>query len=173
MLCKGLALKTELTAERLRELLHYDPETGLFTWLVHRQRNRAGTIAGSAHSMGYVEIGVSGSSYLAHRLAWLYVHGAWPVGDIDHINGNRSDNRISNLRDVTKVVNMQNRRAATTNNISGLMGVSKSSAKLPRWFSRIQDNSGKMRYLGTFETPDLAHAAYVNAKREMHEGCTI
>lgn len=173
MLCKGLALKKELTADRLRELLHYDPETGVFTWLVHRQRHRAGDVAGSKHSMGYIEMGVCGASYLAHRLAWLYMTGSWPAGDVDHKNGQRSDNRFDNLRDVTKSVNLQNRQGATANNKSGLLGVSKSIAKCGRWFARIQDSTGKQKGLGSFGTPEEAHAAYLDAKRSMHEGCTI
>lgn len=94
--------KADLTPERLRELLEYDPETGKFTWL----RNRAfkalgGTHAGYLNSNGYLRITVDDVSYAAHRLAWLYVHGRWPDKTIDHINRNKQDNRIANLRDVT------------------------------------------------------------------------
>lgn len=172
VLTKGLTLKPELTAARLRELLHYDPETGIFTWLVHRQRHRAGNVAGSPHSAGYVEIGVDGESYLAHRLAWLYVHGAWPAGDVDHRNGVRRDNRIVNLRDVSKVVNLQNRQGAASNNRARLLGVSRSAAKRPSWFARILVD-GRQKHLGSFGTPEAAHAAYLAAKRQLHEGCTL
>lgn len=165
-------MKQTLTAGRLRELLHYDPATGVFTWLVHRQRHRAGTVAGSPHSAGYIEIGVCGRSYLAHRLAWLYVHGEWPARDVDHRNGIKTDNRIDNLRDVTKVVNLQNRRGAAAGNVSGLLGVSKSAAKCGRWFARLQVN-GRQKSLGSFDSPEAAHAAYLTAKRQLHEGCTL
>lgn len=173
VLCKGLTLKTELTAERLRELLHYNPETGVFTWLVHRQRHRAGDVAGSKHSMGYIEMGVCGSSYLAHRLAWLYMTGAWPAGDVDHKNGQRSDNRFDNLRDVSKSVNLQNRQSAPSNSLSGLLGVSRSAARKERWTARIQGLNGRPIHLGSFDTPQEAHHAYLEMKRSMHEGCTI
>jgi hypothetical protein len=87
-----------LTAERLREILGYDPETGLFTRLVRTGRIRAGEVAGTAHSRGYRSIVIDGRVYLSHRLAWLYVHGEWPPEQIDHINRNRADNRLVNLR---------------------------------------------------------------------------
>jgi hypothetical protein len=114
----------DLTAERLRELLHYDPETGVFTWLP-RQREMfrearhhaiwntrySGKRAGHAGAaLGYETISVIDRAYFSHRLAWLYVHGAWPLCEIDHINGVRTDNRIVNLRDVARGVNQQNIR---------------------------------------------------------------
>jgi hypothetical protein len=88
----------KLTAERLRERLHYDAETGVFTRRVGSGHAHAGDMAGSVHSTGYVRIGIDGGKYTAHCLAWLYVHGVWPSDQIDHINRNRSDNRIANLR---------------------------------------------------------------------------
>jgi hypothetical protein len=89
----------KLAAERLRERLRYDGGTGVFTRRVGSGHARAGEIAGSVHSTGYVRIGIDGGKYTAHRLAWLYVHGVWPSDQIDHINRNRSDNRIANLRE--------------------------------------------------------------------------
>ena len=108
--------------------------------------------------------------YSAHRLAWLYVHGAWPTGQIDHINGDRGDNRISNLRDVTPALNTQNqRRAARSNKSSGLLGV---TANRGRWLAQISIG-GKSRNLGRYATPEEAHAVYVAAKRVLHAGCTL
>lgn len=98
-----------ITVEEVRRLLSYDPDTGAFTWLIPTSdRIRVGQKAGRVNS-GYVGIRINGREYLAHRLAWFYVHGVWPVGDIDHINRDRSDNRIANLRPATRAQNLQNR----------------------------------------------------------------
>jgi hypothetical protein len=88
-----------LTAERLREQLRYDAETGVFTRRVESGHACVGDVAGSVHSTGYVRIGIDGWKYTAHHLAWLYVHGVWPSDQIEHINRKRSDNRIANLRE--------------------------------------------------------------------------
>jgi hypothetical protein len=165
--------KSSVTGERLRELLHYAPETGAFTWRA-RSRNgvQVGAVAGCGHGEGYWFIGIDGRRYFAHRLAWLYVHGAWPTADIDHINGVRNDNRIVNLRDVTRSVNLQNqRRAPNHNKSSGLLGASFNARKL-KWKSTI-GVGGKPRHLGFFATAQEAHAAYVAAKRDVHAGCSI
>lgn len=160
----------ELTAERLRELLHYDPDTGVFTWRVRtNSRAAAGAVAGAMTGRGYLRIGINRKEYMSHRLAWLYVHGSWPEGDIDHRDGNPLNNRIGNLRDVTNVVNLQNQRRARAGNKCGLLGVSPSQGK---WMAQIRAE-GRNRYLGRFDTPALAHAAYLRAKRELHPGCTL
>ena len=117
---------------------------------------------------GYIVVGVRSHDYAAHRLAWLYVHGVWPVHEIDHINGVKSDNRICNLRDVPKAINSQNKRT-TSKNISGLRGVSPS---YKGWQARIVVD-GASKYLGKFPTKEAAHAAYIDEKRRMHEGCAI
>ena len=109
--------------------------------------------------------------YLGYRLAWLYVHGKLPDGDIDHINGKPSDDRIKNLRDVSRSVNLQNQRAARSNNSSGLLGVFFQKT-MNKWTSKIQLD-WKTKSLGYFDTAEEAHAAYLKAKRELHEGCTI
>lgn len=151
---------SELTVKRLRELLHYDPLTGVFT----RDGKQAGTT-----DRAYVAISIDNKLYGAHRLAWLYVHGVWPSEHVDHIDGNARNNRLLNLRDVSRSVNMQNRRKAQANNRSKLMGAMRNR---DGWMARIQTN-GVKRYLGQFPTAELAHQAYLNAKRELHEGCTI
>lgn len=166
-----------LTAERLRELLHYDPDTGVFTRLVASMagatRNRAvarvGDIAGGADLKGYVLINVDGRKYRAHRLAWLYVHGVWPPCNIDHRNGNCGDNHIKNLRAVTQGQNMQNRRRASKNNGCGFLGV---SAEGGRFRASIKA-AGKKKHLGYFDTPELAHAAYLEAKARLHPFQTL
>ena len=158
-----------LTAEKLRELLDYDPATGVFIWAVRSNQNTlAGTLAGTTkHS--YFAISISSRVYAAHRLAWLYVHGVWPTYHIDHKDGDIRNNQITNLRDVPRNVNMQNRRKAQINNRSGLQGAMKNGSG---WMSRIAAN-GVIHYLGNFQTPEEAHQAYLKAKRRLHEGCTI
>src|SRR4029450_2313606 len=114
---------TELTAERLRELLDYDPETGDFTWKVNRRCVRSGSVAGNVNCVdGYCYIGVDARRYHAHRLAWLYIKGAWPNDQIDHINGNKADNRFANLRQATHSQNQAN-GGRYSNNASGYNGV--------------------------------------------------
>ena len=160
-----------LTHARLLELLHYDPLTGHFTWRVKRSQNvLAGDRGGHLHVKGYVRIGVAGGSYWAHRLAWLYMTGEWPVGQVDHIDGNRTNNAFANLRDVPQTINMQNQRVGRADSTHPLLGVGK-----PRWGgfrARIKVN-GREQWLGTFSTPEAAHEAYVAAKRQFHPGCTL
>ena len=148
------------------ELLDYDQDAGVFIRKVATARStKVGDIAGSKHICGYVEIALEGKRYLAHRLAWLYVYGIFPVNLIDHVNGNRADNRISNLREASRSENAQNmRNAHDDNGSSGLLGVSKNGYG---WQARICLN-GKQRYLGTFPTPQEANSAYLSAKREIH-----
>lgn len=155
-----------LTQSRLKELLHYDPETGAFTWRGSIGRKiRAGDKAGSRCGKGYWVIGFTRKYYKAHRLAWLYVHGRFPIGDIDHINGVRHDNRIVNLREATKAENGQN-ICKHRDNKSGFIGVSWHPATR-KWRSRIRTNR-KLKSLGLFDTPDAAYSAYLAAKAELH-----
>jgi hypothetical protein len=149
-----------ITAERLRELLHYDPETGVFTWRLPRRGVRAGYEAGASRSDGYRRIQVDGRVIYAHRLAWPYMTGEWPDAEIDHINGDPSDNRIVNLRPATRSQNSANGRKPS-DNTSGLKGVSW-HARGRKWRAQIVVN-GKCRHLGLFDCPAAAHAAYLAA----------
>lgn len=159
-----------LTLVRLQELLRYDSETGGFTWLIATgRRAKAGDNAGGKPNNGYLRIRIDTHLYKAHRLAWFYVHGFWPVNQIDHVDGNRANNCIYNLRDVTNSVNQQNRKAAQTNNKSGFLGV---IADKYGWCAGIRFN-GKQTHIGTYKTPELAHEKYLAVKRCIHEGCTI
>lgn len=160
-----------ITQTRLKELLDYDPETGVFTWRVQTSNYiRIGDVAGMIDVHGYCVIGVDRKLYKAHRLAWVYTYSIIPDKmQIDHINGNTKDNRIDNLRCVTCVVNQQNQRKARCDNTSGFLGVHPYGKG---WRARIMVN-GKDKYLGTFPTPELAHEAYLKAKRELHEGNTL
>jgi hypothetical protein len=163
-----------LTAARLRELLLYDPTTGIFHWRVSRKGTRRDGLAGGVSAHGYVKIGVdrTGQQY-AHRLAWLYMVGEWPTGEIDHINGDRADNRWANLREVTPRENKQNKRKPQRNNKSGFLGVSISSNCPSRWIAQIKLPNGKNKSIGMFKTPEEAHEAYLRVKRAIHKGCTI
>lgn len=165
-----------LTAKRLRELIHYDPKTGVFTWrnVYRRGMKFHGKQAGSDGGGGYVRIKIGDGSYHAGRLAWLYVNGRWPRQWIDHINGNPSDNRIANLRDVSKKMNAQNRRRPYKNNTHGFLGVCIQRQRgRVRWTARIHVHGEGQRYLGYFMTPESAQLAYLKAKRQLHPGCTI
>ena len=161
-----------ISSARLRELLHYDPETGSISW-AQPQSNRVqrGAAAGTKTKLGYLRIGISGRDYLAHRVAWALHHGAWPAGVIDHIDGDTMNNRLSNLRDVSAAVNMQNRRTPTRGTASGALGATWHQASRS-WHARIK-TGGKTTSLGYHATPEQAHAAYVEAKRRLHSGCTI
>ena len=153
--------------------LAYNPETGIFTWAVPPSRSaiKAGDVAGSKHSDGYLSIKYGGKKYFSHRLAWILTYGSWPVGQIDHINGCRTDNRLENLRDVSHSVNQQNQRTARKNSISGFLGVCWHK-KSKKWVAQITIDR-KVTRLGTFSTADAAHQAYVSAKRSAHAGCMI
>lgn len=146
--------------EQLRKEFRFDPETG-------EVFRRVGHLVN-----GYVRISVEPGKFLqAHRLAWALVHGKWPDQIIDHINGDRADNRFDNLRDISTKMNIQNQRRASKNNKSGLLGVSWSKT-MKRWVARIYYDR-KYHSLGCFDTAEEAHDAYVSAKREKHAGCTI
>lgn len=161
-----------LTPARLRAALAYDEATGEFRWREKVSRKvRVGAIAGGHHTRGYLHIGLDGRLYLAHRLAWVYSHGVWPDADIDHINGDRKDNRLANLRLATRSENLQNIRTATSRNLaSGLLGAYRSGAG--RWTSRI-GKGGASQYLGCFATAAEAHAAYIAAKCAIHPFNTL
>lgn len=154
-----------LTQERLKELLHYDPEMGYFTRKVRRGRCLAGVVAGTLSDTGYIKIWFEGRLYRAHRLAWLYMTGEWPNSEIDHINGNRSDNRWVNLRSALPHQNRQN-ALIIPNNSSGYIGVSWNSDR-GKWQVRIQ-HLGKTKWLGYFDNKEDARTAYLLAKKEIH-----
>lgn len=145
-----------LTQERLKTLLHYDPDTGIFSWLVNRRPNiRAGYTAGCTRQ-GYAIIKIEQRIYFSHRLAWLYVHGRWPAGDIDHINRARHDNRLCNLRECSRSENCQN-TVRRSRNSSGHKGVSWATTR-NKWVAQIAIN-GKNVNLGRYVLLDDAIAA--------------
>lgn len=163
--------RNRLTAERLRQLLHYDPATGEFTWIrvapsTHNVKvgDRAGCL-----QHGYVRVRIDGNLIYAHCLAWLWMTGNWPADQIDHRNGNRCDNRWENLREATARLNSQNRRFAPKRTSSGFLGVR------PRrgGFEARICTGGHSKHLGDFRTAEAAHCAYVQAKRALHPGGTL
>lgn len=167
-------MKINISADRLRELFSYDPLTGIFTNKSDHGRFgriKAGTVMGSNHSGGYLAFWVDGKTYFNHRLAYLYVNGEFPSGDIDHINGKRSDNRFQNLRAATRSENNQNRRTLSKANTSGYLGVSFHKQR-KKWTARIQiaDN---YKSLGLFNDKDEAYEAYLAAKFKFHPFSTI
>jgi hypothetical protein len=167
-----------LSPAQLRLLLHYDPNTGVLTW---RSRNEglfadakhsaarkckawnsrmAGREAFTAVGHGYLKGSILNRRYAAHRVAWAIVHGVWPSGQIDHINGNRADNRLCNLRDTDSATNGKNQRLGV-NNKSGVNGV---HFDRNRWVARIKV-AGKVKHLGRFENFEDAVAARREADR--------
>ena len=150
---------------RVKELLDYNPDTGLFTWAVRRPGCRFGGVAGTATDSGHIQIRLDGVKYYAHRLAWLVTYGEWPTDQIDHVNNNSGDNRISNLRNSTSVENRQN-AGMNCNNTSGYKGVSwhKRNGK---WESTAKIN-GKTHYLGGYDTAEEAYAAYAAFVTQHH-----
>ena len=164
-----------INQEFLKEYFSYDPETGLFTVIKLTPRNRrskVGELSGCNHNCGYTSIRVNKKTYLAHRLAWLYIYGEFPKGHLDHINGIKTDNRICNLRIADDSLNQQNRKAAQSNNkTSGMLGVYFEKQR-NKYRARIKYD-GLTHCLGFFDTKENAHDAYLKAKREHHIYCTI
>lgn len=158
-----------ITQEELKKLLHYDPETGIFTWVKTRGGfATAGQIAGSVREGGgkhYVRILLDGKRTRAHRIAWMYVYGYFPAEEIDHINGNGLDNRIVNLRQVSHIENCRNRRKPK-NNTTGVMGVYR-DRNTGGFMAQIR-HEGRLNYLGSF--PNIESAALARKRAEIELG---
>jgi hypothetical protein len=163
--------KGRVPVERLVELFSYEPESGALCWRVDRgQRARKGEAAGSVSQQGYRVVGFDGlRNVFAHRIAWAMQTGAWPDKEIDHIDGDRTNNAWANLRLATTAQNHQNMRRARSDNKAGLLGVSPRGS---RFRAQIQVG-GKKRWLGEFDTPEEAANAYIAAKRQLHTHGTL
>jgi len=145
---------SEISQSLVKSILNYNPDTGVFVWEAQRKKIVVGSVAGGDNGHGYWVIRIDGRLYRAHQLAWLYVYGEWPDRQIDHINGNRSDNRISNLRLATQSQNNANTRVLSS--MSGIKGVGMHNG---RWRAQIRID-GKKVHLGYFDCPAVAHFAY-------------
>ena len=157
-----------ITRDRLKELVSYDPDLGVFTWnkdygVKAKKGYRAGYLD---KSTGYYKIGLDERRYYAHRLAWLYISGDWPRKEIDHINGHRDDNRIINLREASSAQNKYNSKRPSTNT-SGIKGVSKNK-RLGKWQSYIWYGNKKL-HLGYFDSINDAEAVVVSKRKMMHK----
>lgn len=157
----------DITASRLREILDFNPDTGVFTWKARfGKRGVVGRRAGTVDVAGYEVITIDRKRHKSHRLAWLHVYGVWPEVAIDHRNGIRTDNRLSNLREAGWDDNQQN-RGHQSNNKSGFLGVSW-DANAAKWRAGIR-YSGKAYNLGNYDNPEVAHLAYLAKKAELHK----
>lgn len=166
-----MPIAVELTHARLLEVLRYEPESGLFFWRVKAAHRRMpGDQAGSPSKDGRIRIRIDGRLFYGYRLAWFYMTGQWPAQWIDHINGDHTDDRWVNLRDVSQTLNLQNQRGPGKSSSTGLLGAQRTRSG--KFTSAIRINGRRLR-LGTFGTPVEAHEAYVAAKRQHHPGNTL
>lgn len=173
-----------MNPSRLRELFDFDPESGTLRWRARPASDFkslracatwnarfAGKEAGSVDHYGYREVSVDNKALKAHRIAWAWVTGEWPSGDIDHKDGCKTNNRFVNLRDLPRVVNTENTRRARSDNRTGLLGVHLHKAS--GLYHACIKVRGKKHSLGYHRDAEAAHAAYMTAKRRLHEGCTV
>jgi hypothetical protein len=158
-----------LTREKLQQVLHYDKDSGEFTWLTTSNRKKAGERAGTAVPHGYRKIQVYNKIYYEHRLAWLYVYGEFPQDVVDHIDGNGLNNKIANLRSVSRSDNMRNQIRPQKNNKLKVLGVTQT--KSGKFRAQIFDE--KVKVLGVFDTVEEASQAYIQAKRKLHATCNL
>lgn len=154
------------------ERVSYNSDTGEFCWCVSERGLKNGKPAGCVSGAGYLVIKINRKQVRANRLAIFLCTGQWPNGEVDHINGDKLDNRLANLRVADRCINSQNKRNAQANNKScGLLGVTW-NRQHGRWQSKIMANK-VAHHVGLFDTPEAAHAAYLIKKRQLHAGCTI
>jgi hypothetical protein len=155
----------QISEQYLKEILNYNPETGVWTWLVDREPNKMkGQAAGTIESWGYRRISIDCRHYRAHRLAWLYMTGQWPKNEIDHINGVPDDNRWCNLREATRLQNEFN-KGKRQDNSCGHRGVYwKKRDK--KWVAQTNID-GKRKWLGGFDTKEDASCVYEEAIKEI------
>lgn len=159
-----------LTVERAREVLSYCPETGELTWRVSLSNSTlAGQGAGTQDSKGYLQTAVDRRKYRNHRLSWFIYYGVWPKDMLDHVDGDKTNNRMVNLREANNSHNKQNQRKARSDSGTGIQGVACVKGRYKAYI-----RSGRVRIvLGTYATPGEAYEAYIKAKRKLHPGNTL
>ena len=159
-------LQPTFTIKRLRDLIDYDPKTGIMRWKVCKaSRINIGDIITGKMKLGHLRVGIDGQRYLAHRIAWFHYYGKWPTKHIDHIDNNPENNAINNLRECTPAQNLWN-RPAQCNSLLSLKGVSFDTRR-GTWFARIMVE-GKLHWLSSYNSPELAHAGYIKAAKKLH-----
>lgn len=152
-----------LTRDDITSLIDYDPLTGAFKWKVnYSMASKNNGVAGTIDYQGYRRIIIWGRGYRAHHIAWLIAKGKWPDEQIDHINGEKSDNRIENLREATNTENNRN-KGLRKDNKSGFKGVSRCGGK---WKAELKHENNRI-YLGLYRTPEEAHVAYAEKAKEL------
>lgn len=163
-----MSKELNLTREMLLKSHYYNPKTGLLY-----KRWSYGLKETGSNNKGYLKCRINGFDYLVHRLACLYMTGEWPEGEVDHIDGDPSNNAWNNLRVGSKSDNMENRKNAKKHNLStGLLGAFSNGKPNGKFVAKITAQ-GKPKHLGTFDTPEEAHQAYVEAKRQLHSFNTL
>jgi HNH endonuclease len=168
MLRAQAASDVQATRLALMALVSYEPETGIFRWKATAGWwAKEGEQVGTLRPDGYLQIVLRQKQYMLHRLAWLFMTGEWPSDLIDHRDRCRDNNRWTNLRDVTVTVNQQNRVKVSPKNLAGLLGVTLSNRKYPQAQILVD---GSRVYLGSHDTPEQAHEAYMAAKRSLQPG---
>ena len=165
-MARSSVLRSEVTADYIRSILDYNEQTGLFAWKIQSGRSSVGKLAGTPDK-GYIKIGFGNKIYCAHRLAWIWKNGSWPTGQIDHINGNTSDNRIKNLRDVDCSGNQQNLQGPKKRKRHrGHLGVTWVESR-NKWLAQIGID-GKTYNLGRYKVENEAAAVYQHVKAVLH-----
>lgn len=159
-----------ITQDELKRLFSYNRNTGILRNRIQRGSSRKGHAVGINSDRGRLVLKIHRKTYQVHRLIWMYVYGHWPKHGIDHIDGNPSNNRLANLRDVPAAHNAQNRHGPQANSKSGVLGVV--VTRHGRWRAQVQFK-GVSYHVGCYTTKEEAHAAYLKAKRAIHPGCTI
>lgn len=156
--------QTSITCERLKYVMRYNPETGLFSYRERSRGRRVNGPVGQLTRQGYRRVMIDGRRYMAHRLAWLWMTGKFPSAEVDHVNGNGDDNRWVNLREATRSQNRHNTRKAPGKS-TPYKGV---TLKKGKWFEANIGAGGRNHYLGIFQTAEDAHEAYKAAALRLH-----
>ena len=162
-------MKQYPSQEKLKRLFAYNEDTGDVTRLIQCGKMKPGSLVGSKTHFGYTQTKVDNNNYFLHRIIWKLVYGKDPDGVIDHIDGNKRNNAISNLRDVSIATNNEHQRNINRKSKSGVFGAVQRGDK----YAAMIVLDGVQKYLGTFKTADEAHQVYLNAKRMFHRGCTL